>query len=328
MRRREFIKLIAGTVIAASSETMALTPPKAFRLGTLVPGAPLDEKNPLAAILLKELQRRGYALGKNLIFEARGAGGDVLKLPEIARAMKARGVDVIVAAGYPAILACKVANVPTVVAFGAGDAVATGLINGLARPGGNITGISDNATTVTTKRVSIIKQAVPNLQRIAMVWNQDDVGMSMRYVASAGAARAMGLTVQPFGVRTPDDFNGLFEAMDHEPPEAILLVADVLTNLNRIRVFDYAATRHIPTLYEYDIPWVHDGGLMSYGPDLKESFERAADLAARIFAGVRPAELPFEEPTRYKLVINVKVAKATGIELPENFVALADEVIE
>jgi len=328
MRRREFIKLIAATAIAAPSGTMAQAPPKILRLGTLVPGAPLDDKDQLAAILLKELQRRGYALGRNLTLEARGASGDVAKLPEIVRAMKAQGVDVIVAAGYPAILACKVANVPTVVAFGAGDAVATGLINGLARPGGNITGISDNATTVTTKRVSIIKQAVPNLQRIAMLWNQDDLGMSMRYVASAGAARAMGLTVEPLGVRAPEDFSGAFEAMDREPPEAILLVADVLTNLNRARVFDYAAARHIPALYEYDIPWVHDGGLMSYGPDLKESFERAADLTARIFAGVRPAELPFEEPTRYKLVINLKVAKATGIELPENFVALADEVIE
>jgi putative ABC transport system substrate-binding protein len=328
MRRREFIKLITGAAIAVPSEAVALAPPKVFRLGTLVAGVPLDDKDPLAAILLKALQRRGYAVGGNLIFEARGAGGEVGKLPQIIRAMKAEGVDVIVAAGCPAILACKVANVPTVVAFGAGDAVATGLINAMARPGGNITGISDNATTVTTKRVSIIKQAVPNLQRIAMLWNQDDLGMSMRYVASAGAARAMGLTVQPFGVRAPDDFNGVFEAMDREPPEAILLVADVLTNLNRARVFDYAAAHHIPALYEYDIPWVHDGGLMSYGPDLQESFERAADLTARIFSGVRPAELPFEEPTRYKLVINLKVAKATGIELPVNFVALADEVIE
>jgi putative ABC transport system substrate-binding protein len=289
---------------------------------------PLDDQDPLAVFLLKALQRRGYAVGRNLVFEARGAGGEVAKLPQIVHAMKAEGVDVIVAAGYPAILACKVANVPTVVAFGAGDAVATGLINSLARPGGNITGISDNATTVTTKRVAIIKHAVPKVQRIAMLWNQDDLGMSMRYTASAGAARAMGLTVQPFGVRAPDDVNGAFEAMDREPPDAILLVADVLTNLNRARVFDYAAAHRIPALYEYDIPWVHDGGLMSYGPDLKESFERAADLTARIFAGDRPADLPFEEPTRYKLVINLKVAKATGIELPVNFVALADEVIE
>jgi putative ABC transport system substrate-binding protein len=119
----------------------------------------------------------------------------------------------------------------------------------------------------------------------------------------------------------------VFEAMDREPPDAIFMVADVLTTLNRKRVFDYAGAHHIPALYEYD-PVVRDGGLMSYGPDLHECMERAADLTARIFGGARPAELPFEEPTHFKLVINLKTAKATGIELPQNFLALADEVIE
>jgi putative ABC transport system substrate-binding protein len=328
MRRREFIKLVAGAAIATPWPARAQAPSRVFRVGTLVPGAPLDEQNPLIATFIKTLQRRGYVVGKNLIFEARGAGGDVGKLPEIIRAMKAEPIDVIVAAGYPAILACKTADVPTVVAFGAGDPVATGLIDGLARPGGNITGISDNATTLSTKRLSLINQAVPKVRRVAMLWNRDDLGMSMRYEASAVAARSIGLTVQPLGVRAPDDFDGVFEAMDREPPDAILLVADVLTNLNRNRVFDYPAAHHIPALYEYDIPWVHDGGLMSYGPDLTESVERAADLTARILAGAKPAELPFEEPIRYKLVVNLKIAKATGIELPESFVVLADEVIE
>jgi putative ABC transport system substrate-binding protein len=304
MRRREFIKLLTGAAIAAPRAAIAQAPPKVFHLGTLGPGASLDEKNPLTAILLKALEHHGYTLGKNLTLEARGAAGEVGKLPEMVRGMKAGQVDVIVAVGFPVILACKVANVP------------------------NITGISDNATTLSTKRLALIKQVVPKLQRVAMLWNRDDLGMSMRYDASAGAARSIGVTVQPLGVRAPDDFNGVFEAMDRDPPDAILLVADVLTNLNRKRVFDYAAAHHIPALYEYDIPWVHDGGLMSYGPDLQECFERAADLTARIFGGTRPGDLPFEEPTRYKLVINLKVAETTGIELPMNFVALADEVIE
>jgi putative ABC transport system substrate-binding protein len=116
--------------------------------------------------------------------------------------------------------------------------------------------------------------------------------------------------------------------MDHEPPDAIFMVADALTTLNRKRVFDYAGAHHIPALYEYDVPNVRDGGLMSYGPDLSESMERAAGLTARILGGARPADLPFEEPTHYKLVINLKTAKTTGIELPANFLALADEVIE
>ncbi len=328
MRRREFITLLTGAAIASPRAAMAQTPPKVFRLGTLTPGQPLDEKNPLGAILLKALEQHGYALRKNLSLEARGAGSQVSKLGELVRQLKENQVNVIVAAGFPAILACKVANMPTVVAFGGTDPVATRLIDAVARPGGNITGISDNATTLSTKRLELIKQAVPNLQRVAMLWNRNDLGMSMRYEASARAARSIGVTVQPFGVREPDDFNGVFEAMDRDPPDAILLVADVLTNLNRKRVFDYAGAHHIPALYEYDLPWVRDGGLMSYGPDLQESVERAAALTARIFAGARPGDLPFEEPTRYKLVINLKTAKATGVDLPLNFVALADEVIE
>ena len=328
MRRREFITLLTGAAIAGSRATIAQTAAKIFRLGTLAPGPPIDEKSLFGETLLKALEQHGYALGKNLSLDARGAGGQVGKLGELVRGLKENHVDVIVAAGFPVILACKVANVPTVVAFGGGDPVATHLIDTLPRPGGSITGISDNATTLSTKRLALIKQAVPNLQRVAMLWNRDDLGMSMRYEASAGAARSIGVMVQPFGVREPNDFDGVFEAMDRDRPDAILLVADVLTNLNRKRVFDCAGARHIPALYEYDLPWVRDGGLMSYGPDLQESFERAADLTARIFGGARPADLPFEEPTRYKLVINLKTARATGIQLPVNFVALADEVIE
>jgi putative ABC transport system substrate-binding protein len=327
MRRRQFVSLLVGAAIYGPRAVLAQSSSKVFRLGTLTPGLPLDEKSPLGSTLLKALEGHGYTLDKNLSFKARGAAGQVSKLGEIVRDMKADQVDVIVAVGFPVIIACKVANVPTVVAYGGGDPVATHLIDGLARPGGNITGISDNATALSTKRLALIKQAVPKLQRVAMLWNRDDLGMSMRYEASASAARSIGVTVQALGVREPDDFNGVFEAMDREPPDAIFMVADVLTTLNRKRVFDYAGAHHIPALYEYD-PVVRDGGLMSYGPDLQECMERAADLTARIFGGARPAELPFEEPTHFKLVINLKTAKATGIELPQNFMALADEVIE
>jgi putative ABC transport system substrate-binding protein len=327
MRRRDFVSLLTGVAIAGPHAAIAQSSSKVFRLGTLSPGAPLDEKTPLGSILLKSLEQHGYTLGKNLAFEARGAGGQMGMLGEIVRSMKADQVDVIVAGGFPVTLACKVANVPTVVYLGAGDPVATHLIDSLAHPGGNITGISDNAAALSTKRLELIKQAVPKLHKVAMLWNRDDLGMSMRYDASAGAAQSLGIAVQALGVREPDDFNGVFEAMDRDRPDAIFMVADVLTTLNRKRVFDYAGAHHIPAMYEYD-PSVHDGGLMSYGPDLSESMERAADLAASIFNGARPADLPFEEPTHYKLVINLKTAKSTGIELPVNFVALADEVIE
>ena len=327
MRRREFITLLTSTAIVGPGVAIAQSVPKAFRLGTLTPTMPLDEKSAFGSILLKELDRQGYSLGKNLSLDARAAVGDVKRLPELVRGMKADKADVVVAVSFPAALACKVEKVPTVVAFGVGDPVATNLVDGLSRPGGNITGISDNATTLSTKRLALIKQAVPNLQRVAMLWNRSDLGMSLRYEASANSARAIGITVQPLGLREPNDFGGVFETMDRDRPDAILMVADALTTLNRKRVFEYAGEHHIPALYEYDF-LVRDGGLMSYGPDLNESFERAAVLAARILNGARPADLPFEEPTHYLLVINLKTAKATGIELPQNFLALADEVIE
>jgi putative tryptophan/tyrosine transport system substrate-binding protein len=328
MRRRQFITLLTGTAIAGPRAALAQPASKVYRVATLSPGPPIDEKSPVGMTLLQVLDKHGYARGKNLEFESRGAGGQMSKLGEIVRELKTNQVDVIVGGGFPIALACKVAAVPTVIYIGAGDPVATHLIDSLSRPGGSITGISDNATALATKRLALIKQAVPKLRTVAMLWNRDDLGMSMRYEASAVAARSLGTTVLPLGVREPDDFNGVFEAMDRAPPDAIFMVADGLTTLNRKRVIDYAAAHHIPAMYEYDVPNVADGGLMSYGPDVKESMASAAELAARILGGARPADLPFEEPTRYKLVINLKTAKATGITLPDNFVALADDVIE
>ena len=219
------------------------------------------------------------------------------------------------------------AGIPTVVAFGVGDPVATGLVESLARPGGTITGISDVATTLTTKRMGLLKELLPNLRRVAMLWNKDDLGMSQRYAASARAAELMGVTVQPLGVREPDDFNEAFAVMDREPPDALLMVSYFLTRLNRNRVFEYAAAHRLPAIYEYD-PLVRDGGLMSYGPDLRESLERAASMVDRIFKGAKPADLPFEQPTRYLFVINLKTAKSIGLDIPTTLLALADEVIE
>src|SRR5262245_26107127 len=157
MLRRDFISFLAGALVAGSRVAIAQTPSKVYRVGTLFPSAPLDEKSPLGAILLKKLEQQGYTLGKNLAFEARGAGGQVSKLGEIVNSMKANGVDVIVAAGFPTTLACKVAKVPTVVFFGAGDPVATSLIDRLACTGGNITGISSNAAVFACKGMELVK---------------------------------------------------------------------------------------------------------------------------------------------------------------------------
>ena len=187
MKRREFLTLLTGAI--AAPRVASAQPSRVYRLGTLTPGGLINEKSPFGTALLQGLEQRGYTLGKNLALEARAAAGQVGKLPELVRELKANKVDVIVAIGYPVVLACKVENVPTVVAFGAGDPVTTNLVDGLARPGGNITGISDDATTLSTKRLALIKQAVPKLQRVAMLWNRNDLGMSQRYETSASSAR-------------------------------------------------------------------------------------------------------------------------------------------
>jgi putative ABC transport system substrate-binding protein len=328
MQRREFIALLGSVAIAAPRDAVAQAPSKVYRIALVSPAGPVTESNPNAKLLLGALAQLGYAPGKNLMLEGPGgSAGSPRQLAQVMQELKASHVDVIVTFGYPTAVAAKAAGIPTVVAFGAGDPVATHLVENLARPGGNITGISDVATTLSTKRLGLLKELLPKLHRVAMLWNKDDLGMSLRYDASAKAAEAMGVEVQAVGVREPDDFNEAFAVMDREPPDAILMVSDSLTVLNRKRVFDYAATHRLPAIYEYD-PLVREGGLMSYGPDLRESFERAAAMVDLIFKGAKPADLPFEQPTRYLFVINLKTAKSIGLDIPPTLLALADEVIE
>lgn len=329
MRRRELITLLGGAAAVAVSGPLDALAEKAsaYRLGTLGPRDPFDEKSRFGSILVRVLARNGYTLGQNLSLDARGAMGDMHRVQQMLQDMKAQNVDACVVTGFPVALAAKTLDLPTVVAFGAGDPVATGLVQSLSRPGGSMTGISDNATELSTKRLSLLRQVNPKLRRVAMLWNRNDLGMSKRYEASAKVAQSVDMIVMPLGVREPDDFKEAFAAMDREPPDAILMVSDALTTLNRKRVFEYAAERKLPAMYEYDF-LARDGGLMSYGADLNESFERAGDLVARIFKGTNPGDLPFEQPTRYPFVINLKTARTTGIELPPNLVALADEIIE
>jgi putative tryptophan/tyrosine transport system substrate-binding protein len=183
------------------------------------------------------------------------------------------------------------------------------------------------AAELAPKRLEFLKQAAPQLQRVAMLWNADDLGMTMRYEASAAVAKELGVTVQSLGVREPNDFGAAFAEMERSKPDGLLMVADALTFLNRKRVFDFAAKHRLPVIYETE-QYVRDGGLMSYGPDLGETAERGSGLIVRILKGGRPAELPFEQPTRFRLVINVKAAKALELSIPPALIGISDEVIE
>ena len=330
MHRRKLLTLMGAGAIGRAAvwpfAALAQTS-KVYRLGTLTPGLPIVAKAGPGAMLIGGLAQRGFKLGQNLAYEARGAAGKVSETANLMQELKAANVDVVVTISYPAAAAAKASGVPTVIASGSGDPVKTGLVASLARPGGNVTGIADDAAALSTKRLDYLKALSPQLRKVAMLWNKDDLGMSQRYDASAQAAQELGVTVLPLGVREPDDFNEAFTAMDRDPPDGILMVSDSLTLLNRKRVFDYALAHRLPAIYEQDFI-AQDGGLMSYGADPKESFDRAAALAARIFQGAKPADLPVEQPTRYLFVFNLKTAKSIGLEIPPTLTALADEVIE
>jgi putative ABC transport system substrate-binding protein len=300
---------------------------RVYRIGLLSAGAPIADDSPLGAPLIRGLAQRGYVLNRNLAFERRGAEAHVERLPQLVAELTAAKVDLIFTSGFPSALAAKKGTTLPVVAINAGDPVGTGLVASLARPGGNLTGISDVSAEVTPKRLELLKEITPQLRRVAMLWNADDLGMTLRYRASETGAQELGISVQPLGVREPNDFNQAFEAMVRELPDAILMVTDSLTVLNRKRVFEFAAAHRLPAIYEFEF-LVHDGGLMSYGPDQNESFERVAALVDRIFKGAKPADLPFEEPTLFRFALNLKTARSIGLTVPPTLLVQADDVVE
>jgi putative ABC transport system substrate-binding protein len=299
-----------------------------YRVGLLNKGSPVTDASPFGAALISGLEKHGYTLGRNLALERRGAEGHVERLPRLLDELVASNVDVILAISYPAALAAKRGtNVPVVV-FSSGDPVATGLIDSLARPGGHLTGISDMTAELSPKRLQLLKEIVPGIKRVAMIWNADDLGMTLRYQESEAVARQLGITVEPLGVRAPKDFEPAFALMASSKPDAIFIVSDGLTVGHRRQVFDFASLYRTPALYEDSESVVRDGGLMFYGPDLNESFDRVSALIDRILKGAQPKDLPFEQPTRFRFVVNLKTAKALGLAIPAALIAQADEVIE
>jgi putative ABC transport system substrate-binding protein len=318
------------TVVAAA---LASLPARAFaqaakvyRVGLVSVGAP--DTTVLSPAMAKEFAKLGYVEGKNIEFERLAAQGKLDRLPGFINDLVAKHVDVIVTASYPAAAAAKerAGSTPVVVTF-SGDPVATGLAASLAHPGGNITGVSEIAAELSTKRLAVLKEAVPSVHAVAVLWNADDFGMTLRYQAAEVEAKRAGMLIVPLGVHAPDDFDTAFLEMTKKPPDAILMVTDVLTNLNRKRVIDFAAEHRLPAIYEY-ANLVHDGGLLSYGPDQRTIFERAAALTDRILKGAKPANLPLELPSRFELALNLKTAKVLGLPIPESILVRADDVIE
>ena len=330
VRRRQFLIAVGAFVGAplAPSKAAAQTPQKVYRVAHLsTAGRTPDGAAPRA--LRMSLQRLAYVEGRNVVYEARFAEGKVDRLPALAAELVALKADVIVAQGRPAVVAAQQATsiIPIVIAPASSDAVSTGLIASLARPGGNVTGLSDELEQLSAKRMQLLKEAVPKAARIAVIWNVNDPGMQRRYSAIENAARVLRLEVESHALRSPDDFDVAFTAMTARRPDALFLVTDALTNMNQKRVVEFSATQRVPAMYESNVV-VHQGGLLSYGPTGEDMFGRAAHFIDRIFRGAKPADLPAEQPTRYNLSVNLKTAASLGLTIPQSVLIRADEVIQ
>lgn len=299
---------------------------KVYRVGLVSVGAP--DTGILGSGMVRNFTRRGYVADGNIVFERRAAQGQPDRLPGLVDELVAKHVDVIITQSYPAALAAteRAGEIPIVVT-NSGDPVATGLAASLAHPGGNVTGVSDVAGELSAKRLALLKEAVPGVRKVAVLWNADDLGMTLRYKAAEMEAPRLGISIVPLGVHAPDDFDAAFSEMTNTPPDAILMVTDILTVLNRKRVIQYAQEHRLPAIYEY-ASLARDGGLMAYGPDVDAVFDRAAGLADRILKGAKPADLPLELPTRFQFAINLETAKAIGLTIPEAILLRADDVIE
>jgi putative ABC transport system substrate-binding protein len=300
---------------------------KTFRVGHLAVGARTPDGGP-PAVLREALRELGHVEGRNVAYEARFGEGKMEPLPALAAELVRLKVDVIVAQGGLAALAARNATstIPIVIAPATGDLVAVGLIASLPRPGGNVTGLTDESVQLSAKRMEILKESVPKAALVAVLWNENDQGMTLRFREIEKAARALHLEVQPFALRGPGDFPVAFSAMSRRRPDALFLVADGLTITNRKQVIDFASAHRIPAMYEASFI-VRGGGLMSYGPDQDEGFRRAAIYIDRILRGARPGDLPAEQPTRYYLTVNLATAETLGLALPESLLLRADEVI-
>ena len=325
--RRSFIAGVALGLVAAPLTAGAQPRGKIWRVGFLSGNAPPPDGAPPPP-LREALQGLGYVEQRNVVYLGRWANARQDRLPGLAAELVGLKVDVIVTVGGPASAAAKHAtsSIPIVLAQ-VGDADGIGLIESLARPGGNVTGVTDQSTELSAKRLEFLTEAVPKATRVAVLWNADDRGMTLRYREVEKAAQVRHVTVLPLGVREPNDFDSAFSAMTSSRPDALFLVTDALTVLNRQRVIEFAATHRIPAMYEFAF-LVQQGGLMSYGANQDDNFRRAASYVDRIFKGAAPGALPVERPSRYYLTINLKTAKALNLTIPPALLLRADQVIE
>ena len=327
MERRTFIGVIAGGLLAAPLAAEGQQAAKVPRIGFLGNSTAALEAN-LVGPFREGLRDLGYVEGRNILIEYRWAEGQYERFPALIAELVVLKVDVIVTAGTPASLAVKKAttSIPLVM-VAVGDPIGVGLVASLARPGGNATGLSSIAPELEGKRLELLREVVPKLSHIAVLWNPDNPFHAGSLKEARAAAQVLGIKVQPLGVRVSEEFPAAFAAILRERPGALLVLADRLFLHNRARIVDFEAKRRLPGVYPYR-ELVEAGGLMSFGPSYAGMHRQAAHYVDKILKGSKPADLPVEQPTKFELRINLKAAKALGLTIPQTVLLRADEVIQ
>jgi putative tryptophan/tyrosine transport system substrate-binding protein len=326
--RRAFIAAVTGALLAASSAAEAQPAGKVVRIGLLDYAA----SDPASAARWKafrdQLRWLGYVEGQNVVFESRWGDGRVGRLPSLAAELVDAKVDILVTAGSEAALAAKQAtnSIPIVTATG-GDPVESGLVAGLAQPGGNVTGVISLMSQLVGKRLELLKQLIPRASRIAILRDPDNHSSALNLRDAESAAKSVGVVVQGVSVRGPKDLDAAFLAMKRARTDAVILAENTRFIADRRRIADLALMHRLPMMVAAK-EYAEAGGLISYGTDYPDLFRRAATYVDKILKGAKPGDLPVEQPTTFELVINLKTAKALGLTIPPSLLQRADQVIE
>jgi ABC-type uncharacterized transport system substrate-binding protein len=325
--RRAFIGTVAGTLFAAPLAAGAQPAGTVHRIGYLVSGS--ATVNRYAEAFRQGLRELGWVEGQSIVVEYRFAEGRFDRLPGLAAELVRLKVELIVATPSPAVVAAKSATgtIP-IVMIGVADPVGQGLVASLARPGGNVTGVAYSVGTETIgKGLELLKEAVPKVQRVAVLSNPTNPSHALAMNSVRTAAQSLGLQLQFLEARGPDAFDGAFAAMARERAGALLVVPDPVFLAQRARLADLTAKSRLPSMHSLREE-AESGGLMSYGSTLSSQGRQAAVYVDKILKGAKPADLPIEQPTKFELVINLKTAKALGLTIPPSVLTRADEVIQ
>ncbi len=315
------VALVIFPIYAATAQQQSTIP----RIGILRAGAPPDAT---LQSFLQAMRELGYLEGKNILIEIRYAEGNQKRSAELARELVKLNVDALFTSGTRAILDLKEATkVIPIVFVSTSDPIGTGMVESLAQPGGNLTGMSLLASDLWPKRLELLKEMLSKLTRAAMFWNKSNAGMGLEAKATLESAGTLGVVLQDRGMKDTNELETVLGMITKDPPDGLLAMMDLSLRPHQKRILEFLVTARIPAIFE-DKNWVETGGLVSYGPSSVDVIRRAAIKMDKILKGAKPADLPVEQPMKFEFVINLKTAKQIGLTIPPNVLARADRVIK